>query len=380
MKRLYWKPSGIRWQIHALIALIAIIGLVFVEYFKINKKMTHFDEKVHAARIMKTGMEAIRDFRTGNVAAIDSEADPLGSGLIGAVMTPITSNTGSLEAKTAALNPNWAAVVVDLLRKAGVKRGDVVGAAFSGSFPALNLAVLSAAEAMGVKLVIISSVAASTWGANLPELTWLDMERIVYNQKIISNRSAAASLGGVKDRAVGLSKEAKDLLRAAIARNSLELLDIKDAAANLDKRMDIYHLGSEGKGIKAFVNVGGGTVSVGTRVGKALYKPGLNIDIPPQALSIDSIMSRFSRENVPIIHLTKIRTIADKYGLPFELKRLPEPGEGALFSSKVYNKWLVIGVLVLLIGALLGFIRLGWGYRMFADQRKADTEPPEPMV
>ena len=41
--------------------------------------------------------------------------------------------------------------------------GDRVGAAFSGSFPGLNLAVLSACQVMEVELVYICSAGASTY-------------------------------------------------------------------------------------------------------------------------------------------------------------------------------------------------------------------------
>ena len=42
--------------------------------------------------------------------------------------------------------------------------------------PGANIAVLSAAQAMKVIPVIISSVGASQWGANQLDFTWLDME------------------------------------------------------------------------------------------------------------------------------------------------------------------------------------------------------------
>ena len=58
---------------------------------------------------------------------------------------PFVTNTGSLEAKRTTLNPNWAAVVVQLLFDAGVERGGTIAIGVSGSFPALNLAAFSAA-------------------------------------------------------------------------------------------------------------------------------------------------------------------------------------------------------------------------------------------
>jgi poly-gamma-glutamate system protein len=55
--------------------------------------------------------------------------------------TSLTTDAGNLEAKQTAINPNWAAVIVDLLQQANVKERDPVAVSFSGSFPALNIAV-----------------------------------------------------------------------------------------------------------------------------------------------------------------------------------------------------------------------------------------------
>ena len=68
---------------------------------------------------------------------------------------------------------------------------------FSGSFPALNIAVLSAARVLDLHPVIISSVGSSMYGANQPEMTWLDMERILADKGLFPYRSNAASLGGI---------------------------------------------------------------------------------------------------------------------------------------------------------------------------------------
>ena len=38
--------------------------------------------------------------------------------------------------------------------------------------------------------------------------------------------------------------------------------------------MDLYTRSAEGKPIKAYINVGGGTVSVGKNIGKLMFRPG----------------------------------------------------------------------------------------------------------
>jgi poly-gamma-glutamate system protein len=271
--------------------------------------------------------------------------------------------------------------MIEIFDKAGIKDGDTIAAGFSGSFPALNIAVLSAAQVMKLKVIAISSAAASTWGANIPDMSWLDMERILNENKLISNRSVAASLGGSQDRAVGMSKEGKELLRKIIERNGVELIFAKDEQTNLDTRMSIYNQKSGDAPIKAFVNVGGGTISVGTRIGKQLFKPGLNKHPDYEALQIDSVMTRFAREDIPVIHMTKIRALSERYGLPYTFSTIPRPGDGALFSSYVYDKIIVSISLLIIISLLVVFIKMGYGGRIFSfDSSKKEKGNSEPMV
>src|SRR5262249_46844454 len=137
----------------------------------------------------------------------------------------ITTNTGSLEAKRTTLDPNWAAVVVQLLYEAGVQRKGTIAIGVSGSFPALNLAAFAAAEVLDLDAISIASVGASSWGANIPTLTWLDMERVLADAGLLRTRSIAASLGGTRDRALGMPKLGRHRLREAIDRAGVPFLE-----------------------------------------------------------------------------------------------------------------------------------------------------------
>jgi len=381
MKKVYWKPAKTSWQIHVIIAIVSLICIASVELFKIKIKKSNYQEKVKAAQLMDSSIKVLRKYRLEKIGPIDQEIDPVDSGIIGTLITPITSNSGVREAKLATVNPNWAAVMIELFKKADIKNGDTIAAGFSGSFPALNIAVLSAAQVMNLKVVAISSAAASTWGANIPDMSWLDMERILNENKLISNRSVAASLGGSQDRAIGMSKEGKELLRKIIERNGAELIFAKDEQTNLDTRMSIYNQKSGDASIKAFVNVGGGTISVGTRIGKQLFSPGLNKNPDFETLQIDSVMTRFAKEDIPVIHMTKIRVLSERYGLPYTFSTIPRPGDGALFSSYVYDKVIVSISLLIIISLLIVFIKMGYGGRLFSfDNSKKEKGTSEPMV
>ena len=95
--------------------------------------------------------------------------------MIGQDITQITTDRGYIDSKLTSMNPNFAAVIVEMLKEADVKNNDVVAISFTGSLPGLNIAVMAAIQTLKLKPIIITSVGASNSGANDPYFTWLDM-------------------------------------------------------------------------------------------------------------------------------------------------------------------------------------------------------------
>jgi hypothetical protein len=83
----------------------------------------------------------VRDAKLKDGVVSEVADRSIGSGLIGSELTPLTTTLGNLEAKRLATEPAWAGALVLRLHEAGLRRGDIVAAGFSGSFPGLNLAV-----------------------------------------------------------------------------------------------------------------------------------------------------------------------------------------------------------------------------------------------
>lgn len=383
MKKIYWRPREVSRSVLILIAVFSIVGVAGVERFQIKKQQNHYEEKIRAARLAQKAMEVIREERHNRNTDIDPESDPTQFGLIGSMMTPVTSDPGFLNSKQTTINPNFAAVIVQWLKAAGAKDGDAVAVGMSGSFPALNIAVYAAVETLRLKPIIISSAAASQWGANDPDLLWIDMERILNQESVFPRiRSTAASIGGTEDRGLGMPDEGIELLTKGIKRNGLPMVQPKKTPKDsIDDRMRIYKEGAGSAPIKAYINVGGGTISVGTRVGKALFAPGLNLRPPIGAAKVDSVMTRFIAENVPVIHLVQIDKLAQRYGLPVQPKTMPIVGEGKIFYREEYNPWLAAGVLVVILGSLFAFIRSEWGFRIIhSSSRKKGGDVLEPMI
>ena len=209
MRGMYWKPQGASQVQRALVAALAIVGLIAVERFPSEERQPYYGEKLAAARTAKEAFDVIRDTAEAKGIRIRPETDPAASGLIGEVLSPITSGSGSLVSKQTTVNPNFAAVVVEWLKDLGIQSGDLVAVGASGSFPAMNIAVYSALHQLGADPIIITSAAASQYGANVPNFTWLDMEATLRREGVFPYKSVAASRGGVGDEAIGLTKRGR---------------------------------------------------------------------------------------------------------------------------------------------------------------------------
>ncbi len=373
MKKLYWRPSGISRIQLLLIALVAALCLTAVEQLPRVKRQPYFAEKVAAARLASAAMAAIKEEKARRGIPIDPEADPFGSGMIGSVVTAVTSNTGHLPAKIMSTNPNFAAVVVALLKEAGVREGDVVALGTSGSFPAMNVAAYAALQTLKTKPIVISSASSSEWGATDEDYLWLDMEQTLYQKKLVTFRSVAASRGGIDDRGFGISRQGRALLDAAIERAQLPNIEPRSLPEAIEQRMNLYYEHAGDKSIAAYINVGGGSASVGTHVGKKLFVPGLNTVAPKGAT--DSVMTRFVQEGVPVIHISGIAELAASYGLPLEFSA-PEPvGAGGVYARVEYNPWYAsLGIAAILL-TMFAFMRLDLRYTQNIDASKAAKAP-----
>ncbi len=310
------------------------------------------EEKLAAAQLAAECIAAIKERRIELGYPIDPVVDPADTGLIGAAMTPATSTAGRLAAKRISTNPNFAAVVVEMLKRAGVQPGDTVAIGYSGSFPGLNLAVDAAVQTLELKPIGISSIAASQWGANLPGLLWVDMQQMLYEQGKIAFRCAAASLGGVEDRGLGLSDQTRHVLRDAIARNHLTMIEPDSFSGAVDERMRLYRELAGHRPIKCYINVGGGATSTGKSLGKKQLRSGLHRRLPRRASDIDSVMTRFLAEGVPVIHLIRVRAMARRYGLSTDPAGPFAVGQGDVLERYQYNNWYASGVLAAILAAL----------------------------
>jgi len=381
MKKLYWRPPSISRTALVLVMVVAAGVLVAVEKLPVERKQSHYGQKMAATRLAQKCMEAIKHRKQELGHKVDLAVDPAATGMIGQSITPVTSNTGYLSAKLTSTNPNFAAVVLHLLTKAGVSEGDIVGIGVSGSFPSLNVSTFAAVKTLKLRPIVIASSASSEWGANHIDYLWLDMERTLKDAKLIDFSSVAASYGGIDDLGVGITKQGRALLDTAMARNSVKKLDPQSLADSIGKRVALFDELAGDLPIKVYINVGGGSASVGTHVGKKQFKPGLNEEPPRRANTPDSVMLRFAKRDVPVIHISRVKLLAERYGLPYEPRTVLPIGQGNVFVNTEYNRWLAAGGLFIILAVMLAFIRWDIGTRLLSGLRAPkQTKSPEQMV
>lgn len=320
-----------------VLSALSLMAFIAVENGKIDSKQEWYSEKLEAAQLCQKAMDHLKNYRLEKGVFIDVINDPNQTALVGQEYTLITTDRGYIEAKLSATNPNFAAVIVQMLKDADLKTGDHVAIAMTGSFPGFNIAVMAALETLKLNPIVITSVGSSNFGANDPYYTWLDMEDILYQSGVFHSKSVAASIGGGYDVGRGLSPEGRKLILNAIERNDVELIQEKHLEESISKRLDIYEEHSEGKSIKAFINIGGGIASLGNTINGKLIPPGLTEYLPMRNYPVNGVIIQMGQSGVPIIHLLNVSQLTQEFGLPDSPVPLPEPGEGGIFVQKKYS-------------------------------------------
>ncbi len=155
---------------------------------------------VDAARRMEAAMAALRQERSGRGLSADPRVDRNLTGLIGLPASGLTTTLGSLAAKRTSAAPDMAALMVRLPRAAGVEAGDRVAVNASSSFPALILATVCAAEALGAEVALLPSTGSASYGDNDPRFAWIDMEDARLARGLITTAPRTCSRAGATTR------------------------------------------------------------------------------------------------------------------------------------------------------------------------------------
>jgi poly-gamma-glutamate system protein len=319
----------------ASIYLAASLGLLYIVLLNVlsGPAPKVRQEMAEASRLMARATAAVRDCREAEGIPFDPKADPNGTGLIGLEGSVITTSLGSLEAKRTTTNPNFAGLVVALFHDAGVLNGDVVAVGASSSFPALIIATLSAAKVMGLEPLVISSLGSSEWGANIPEFNWADMEDCLRAAGVLAISPLLRAVGGDEDVGRDMDPAGRALIGSRIRERSVPWLEEPDLGRNVEARMRLYSTAAAGRPVKAFVNIGGSWANIGTDAEVLKLRPGLTSDVFVPPPSGRGVIQAMAAAGVPVIHLLNVKGLCERYGLPWDPRPLPGPGEGRAYRG-----------------------------------------------
>ncbi len=310
-----WRPP---FRVLAGLALAAV--LVAVAFgttrpgFRVPPSVR--EEAGRAEQLMARAERVV--YEAKQAAGVETEGGARSS-LIGAELTPLTTTLGNLEAKRLSNNPAWARVLAIRLHEAGLRAGDVVAAGLSGSFPGLDLALVAACQSLQLKLVAVSSVTASSWGANQPGFTWPEIEARLVEAGVVARSSIAISAGGAGDRALDLEPggraQAERIAAAVAAKLGVARLAPADFDDSIRQRLGLYARAAAGRPIRLYANVGGTEASLG-RSATVLrlrngFLPGVPFDFSPNR----GVMARFAERGIPVLTLLNIRDLALRWGL-----------------------------------------------------------------
>lgn len=345
-----------------LVCLAFVMGLA-VAYTRVsaNEEISPvYGTMVEAATIAENAMQEIKREKLARGIPLN-ENDILETGMLGEYYTSITTTRGDLEAKRTSVNANWAAVVVGMFRRANLRAGDDAAAVFSGSFPALNICVMAAAQAYGLNMCIMASVGSSYYGANNENFTFFDMAEHLYSKGILNKRIDYVSLGGASD--VGNDFYDENVKRNLIARietSGVNFIYQSDYEKNIDAR--IGFLGEKVPDIGFVINVGGSIVGLGTGL-NAFTDTGY---VQPKFGNVShnapwgerdgewGLLQYYLSQGIPVASLLNIKKLALTYGIPYDPTEKPVIGEGKMYYEVRYSP--VVPAVALAASLVVGIV------------------------
>jgi poly-gamma-glutamate system protein len=347
-----------------MFALATVLAVVTKKYGMTEIRHPHTGTMRHAQQLAEQWAQEIGKLKAAR-GVPTQEAAQFGLGyMLGDEFTELTTTMGSLEAKVAASNPAFAALMVRLLIDAGIDSTSTVGVTQSGSFPSLAVATLAALQTIGCDAVVVSSLGASMYGANQPQVTWLDMEAWLRNHGGLRYQSEIVTPGAEADRGEGLLEGGLAAMYASARRTGYNLVSPLTLEESINRKMILL----TERHIDLLVNIGGNQASVGACVHAVGIPNGYHARYLSCSCAERGLIARFAERGVPFIHLLNIRDLAVRYGLEIE------PGTSGTDSDQVFvlrqvKPAVISGSLIIMILSMAAFTRLKNGRKKPATNK-----------
>jgi poly-gamma-glutamate system protein len=319
-------PSNIR----LLVVFTVLLAVMLLVHFRLTRSipLDKSGQMKRAVALACQWFEIIRMEKETRGIRSDALIRAPNQFMIGNDFTPLTTTLGSLNSKEISTNPDFAALMVRLLHEAGAETGDKAGLIISGSFPALAVSTLAAFQVMEMDVVMISSLGASTYGANQPGATWIDMENWLIQKGGLCYRSALVSAGAENDRGEGLMEEGLEMIRVAAERNGRDLYIPENLVRSIHHKTRIL----EEENIRVLVNIGGSQTALGGCVHASTLPNGLQRKMKFCRHTDRGIIQEINSRGIPVINLLNIRELSANYGID------PAPGQNYAESRYLYTR------------------------------------------
>jgi poly-gamma-glutamate system protein len=317
-------------NIRLLIAfgVLLISAVVSNYYIRKSQPLEYISKMNESVNLTKKWFSIVEEYKKEKGIRSDATSNVRYSFMLGDDWSDITTTLGSLDAKETSTNPDFSALIVRLLHEADISPGDKVGVMLSGSFPSLAISVLAALQTMEIDALVMSSVGASTYGANQPEATWLDMETALYKSGGLKFRSNLVSAGAGDDSGKGLSPEGLAFIQQSAYRNKVNLYTPSSLKESINKRFEIF----KNNKIALFINIGGNETALGGCSHSLSIPNGYHAKIKGCNDENRGLIIRMNELKIPFINLLEIKKLAIQYGMDVS------PGINYSASTNLYSE------------------------------------------
>lgn len=349
------RERSVYWRV---IAAIVALALGFAGSAILTREVPHPEAEAmrRAALRMASAEKAIAAHRAALGVAIDPSLDPHRTGLIGVESSILTTTVGDIVAKRTVTSTAFAALVVRYFHALGLAPGEAVAVGSSGSFPGALLAVLAACAETGVKPIVIASIGASEFGANIEGLSDAEMMFAASDAGALPFRPTAISPGGDGDRGISSlyrlepSDDLARYARSLAVRLNIPFVGGSDYERSFAAHLAVYERAAP---IAAFINIGGADINFGSDSASLSLKPGLIRPRPrePERGRYGGLLGYYLAAGLPVIHFLNIKGLALQAGIPVD----GDPGApipASILNERKTPAWPVGLGLVLAFAAL----------------------------
>jgi len=329
------------------LAIICIVGMVCLTL--VMRFGVEVVERPDAAVMREARDRAAQWFeiivaRKDSLGLIDARMrNPRWLGLLGDEYSDFTTTLGSVEAKETTLNPDFAAMVVRILDDEGYDTTHTVAITHSGSFPAIGISALAALQTLGIRTVMVTSLGASSYGANQPGATWLDYERWLADEGGSWTRSAIVTYGAEGDTGGGIVEEGLRALDVAAQRTGIRIFIPKTLREGIDARVRLF--GESGADL--LINIGGSQAALGGCVHATTLPNGFHRRLDVCEDDDRGVIAEMAARGVPVLHFLNIKDLALRYGLPLTMSGDADE-QGSVLTDRVVSRVSAAAALVLI--------------------------------